>query len=294
MSGDALRWLITGAGGQLAVHAEQLLHDTPDHVVCLDEHQLDITDADAVEQAIATHRPEVVLNAAAYTAVDAAETNEALALLVNETGPRLLAEALARHGGRLLHVSTDYVFAGDASHPYEVDDDVDPQNAYGRTKLAGELAVRAALPDAAHVVRTAWVYGGPSANFVDTMIRLEGERDTLNVVTDEVGSPTWVGDLAAGLIELGRSDVPAGVLHYVNAGQASRFDLARETFRLVGADPERVRPIGSDAFPSVTKRPAWSVLSTDAWAAAGLTAPRPWQDALADCLHRRTAHPHGQ
>ena len=281
-------WLITGAGGQLATHALEQLTEAGDDVVALDEHQFDITDADSVTATVAEHRPDVLLNAAAYTAVDAAEEHEDVAARVNELGPRLLAEALAALGhGRLLHVSTDYVFAGDAAAPYEIDDPVDPQNAYGRTKLAGERAVRAALPDRSHIVRTAWVYGGPSANFVDTMLRLERERDTVSVVTDEVGSPTYVADLATGLIALGRADVPAGTLHFANSGQASRFDFAREIFRLAGADPGRVRPTDSSSFVTVAQRPAWSVLSTAAWVRAGLAKPRRWQDALADKLSRR-------
>lgn len=280
-----MRWLVTGSYGQLGTHALPLLEG--DHVVAVDVDTLDITDAGAVDAAIAEHRPDVVLNAAAYTAVDAAEENEPLAAAVNETGPRNLAESLARHGGRLLHVSTDYVFDGTASHAYEPDDPVDPQSAYGRTKLAGELAVRQALPDRSHVVRTAWIYGGPGPNFVDTMLRLERERDTVDVVNDQIGCPTWVGDLAAGLVELGRSDVPAGTLHFVNTGQASWFDLAREVFRLAGADPQRVRPTDSSTYVRPAKRPAWSVLSTAAWVAAGLTPPRAWQDALAACLAAR-------
>ncbi|MDQ2797025.1 MAG: dTDP-4-dehydrorhamnose reductase [Actinomycetota bacterium] len=283
-----MRWLITGAGGQLATHAERRLRNDGDDVVALPRSELDITSAEDVESVIVAEHPDVVLNAAAYTAVDAAQDNETAAAAANDLGPRLLAATLARHGGRLLHVSTDYVFDGTADYAYDVNDKVGPQGVYGRTKLAGELAVRAELPGRSHVVRTAWVYGGPGANFVDTMIRLEGERETLDVVADQIGCPTWVGDLAAGLIELGRSDVAAGVLHYVNAGQASWCDLARETFRLIGADPARVHAIGSDAFPSKTKRPGWSVLSTRAWQAAGLTPPRAWQDALAEAISTRS------
>jgi dTDP-4-dehydrorhamnose reductase len=154
---------------------------------------------------------------------------------------------------------------------------------YGRSKLAGEQAVRAALPDS-HVVRTAWVYGGPSPNFVDTMIKLEQSRDTLDVVDDQIGSPTWVRDLAAALIALGSSATPGGVLHYVNTGQASWCDLAREVFRLVGADPSRVRPVSSAQFPRPAPRPAWSVLGTTSWTNRELPAPRSWQAALADAL----------
>ncbi|MGI8677847.1 MAG: dTDP-4-dehydrorhamnose reductase [Jatrophihabitans sp.] len=282
-----MRWLITGAGGQVATHAARLLRAEGADAVSLTRNDLDITSAAAVDAAVVAERPEVVLNAAAYTAVDAAEDDEATAAAVNELGPRLLADALSRYGGRLLHVSTDYVFAGTADHPYDVDDETGPHGAYGRTKLAGERAVRAELPGRSHVVRTAWVYGGPGANFVDTMIRLEGERQTVEVVSDQIGSPTWAGDVAAGLIELGRSEAPAGVLHFVNAGQASWWDLARETFRLIGADPNRVRPTDSAAFARRAPRPAWSVLSTRAWQAAGLTPPRAWQEALAEAISTR-------
>jgi dTDP-4-dehydrorhamnose reductase len=282
------RWLVTGAGGQLGTHLVELLAGA--EVVAPTRSELDVTDPDAVRAAIAEHRPDVVLNAAAYTEVDAAEEDEAAADAVNHIGAGNLAAALAEVGGRLVHVSTDYVFTGEATEPYEVDAPVGPTGTYGRTKLDGERAVLSQLPDRSHVVRTAWVYGGPGPNFVDTMLRLEAERETLDVVADQIGSPTYVGDLAAALIELGRrEDVAAGVLHYVNAGQASWFELAREVFRLAGADPERVRPTDTASFPRPAKRPAWSVLSTAAWIRAGLTPPRPWPDALASALADRCA-----
>lgn len=286
-----MRWLVTGSAGQLGHHAVARLRDADVEVVALSSGDLDITDGAAVDAAIAVHRPDVVLNAAAYTAVEEAEEYEHYAGAVNHIGPWLLAEAVGRYGGRMLHVSTDYVFDGIASRPYEVDDPVNPQGAYGRTKLAGERAVLRVLPDRGYVVRTAWVYGGPGPNFVEMMLRLERERDTVDVVADQIGSPTWVVDLADALIKLGTSDVPCGVLHYVNTGQASRFGLAREVFRLADADPQRVYPVDSAAFPRRARRPAWSVLSTQAWVAAGLGRPRPWPDALAAAL---AAGPRGQ
>ena len=280
-------WLITGAAGQLGHHLVRRLTAAGARVTAVPRAELDITNGEDVDAAISRLRPDVVVNAAAYTAVDAAETDEATATAVNATGPGNLATALARHGGRLLHVSTDYVFDGTAHEPYEVDATPAPRTAYGRTKLAGELAVGAALPDRAFVVRTAWVHGGPGSNFVDTMLRLEHERPTVDVVSDQVGSPTWVGDLAGALIELGRSDVPAATLHYVNAGTASWFDLARATFALAGADPDRVRPVSSAQFTRPAPRPAWSVLATRSWTDLGLTAPRPWRAALAASISAR-------
>jgi dTDP-4-dehydrorhamnose reductase len=225
-----------------------------------------------------------VVNAAAYTKVDAAETDEERALAVNGNGPATLASALAKRAGHLIQVSTDYVFDGTHDRPYEPADPIGPRTAYGRTKLVGEQAVRDTLPDRSWVVRTAWVHGGPGPNFVSTMVRLEAERETLTVVADQIGSPTWAGDLAAGLIELGRSRVPAGTLHLTNSGQASWFDLAQAVFELRGADPSRIHPITTAEFPVPAPRPAWSVLSTAAWTGAGLTAPRDWRAALAVSL----------
>jgi len=283
------RWLVTGAAGQVGSRVVERLGGAD--VVATTRSELDVTDALAVRRAVDTHRPDVVVNAAAYTAVDAAEDDELAAAAVNHLAAENLARALAAAGqGRLVHVSTDYVFDGDATEPYDVDAPTGPTGAYGRTKLAGERAVLSALPGRAYVVRTAWVYGGPGPNFVDTMLRLEKERETVDVVSDQVGSPTYAGDLAAALIELGsRTEVPAGVLHYANAGQASWFELAREVFRLAGADPSRVRPTDTASFPRPAPRPAWSVLSTRAWVAAGLTPPRPWQEALAEALAGRGA-----
>lgn len=278
-----MRWLVTGAGGQLGSHLARVLEGSDD-VICLARRQLDITRSADVNEAVDALRPDVVLNAAAYTAVDAAENDEPAALAINRDGPANLATALATRSGRLIHVSTDYVFRGDAHHPYEPDDPTGPRTAYGRTKLAGERAVRQVLPDRSVIVRTAWVYGGPGPNFVDTMRRLAAGSEPVRVVDDQIGSPTFVADLAAALVTLGRRETGARTLHYANSGQASWADLARETFRLVGEDPGRVVCVGSADFPRPARRPTWSVLSTAAWSALHLPAPRPWPEALRDHL----------
>lgn len=254
--------------------------------------ELDITDEAAVRSALADlagvardgGRRPVVVNAAAYTAVDAAETDEATASLVNAHGPALLASAAAEVGVPLVHVSTDYVFDGTAQRPYEPDDPVGPRSVYGSTKLAGERAVLAAS-DAAWVVRTAWVYGAVGNNFVKTMARLEGQRDTLSVVDDQRGTPTWSADLAVGLLDLAVAIAdghgPAQrVLHRTGAGETTWFGLARAVFEELGADPERVRPCTTADFPRPAPRPAYSVLSDSAWRAAGLVAAVPWRAAL--------------
>jgi dTDP-4-dehydrorhamnose reductase len=215
--------------------------------------------------------------------VDAAETDEGTAEVVNGRAPGWLAEELAGRG-RLVHVSTDYVFDGSATEPYPVDASIAPTSAYGRTKAAGERAVAAAGGDAS-VVRTAWVYGRHGANFVRTMLRLEAQHETLTVVDDQVGSPTWSADLAAGLVALGsRAGAVPPVLHCTNAGQVSWCGFARAVFEQIGADPERVRPITTAEFPRPAPRPAYSVLDGSAWAAAGLPPMRPWWDALAEAL----------
>ncbi|WP_375490372.1 dTDP-4-dehydrorhamnose reductase [uncultured Jatrophihabitans sp.] len=281
-------WLVTGAGGQVATHVVARLRELDANVTACSRAELDIADAASVRAVLDRVQPDVVVNTAAYTKVDAAENEADAAHRANATGPQVLAEELTGASTRLLHVSTDYVFDGTASAPYDVDDPTGPRTVYGRTKLAGEQAVRAQRPQGSCIVRTAWVCGGPGPNFIDTMLRLEGERERLTVVDDQIGSPTTAADLGAALVELGRApgDLP-GIVHYVNAGQASWCDLAREVFRLAGADPSRVEAIDSASYAFATPRPAWSVLTTRSWTAAGLSAPRPWQQAVADVVRAR-------
>ena len=275
-----MRWLITGAHGQLGTDLRHVLNDSVDDVLAVSHTELDITDTGAVARVVACYSPDVVVNAAAYTAVDAAETDEDAAYRVNVSGPAVLASALARQVGRLIHISTDYVFAGDATRPYEVDDPTGPKSVYGRTKLAGEQAVRELLPDRSFVVRTAWVYGAVGSNFVKTMARLERERETVSVVDDQRGSPTWSADLARGLVELGRSDTAPGIYHCTGSGETTWFGFAQAIFEEIGADPARVLPTTTDAFPRPAPRPAYSVLSMTSWRRPGLTPMPHWRDTL--------------
>lgn len=254
--------------------------------------ELDITDESAVRAAVAeladtarsAGRLPVLVNAAAYTAVDAAETDEDTAYRVNAEGPGLVARVSAEFAVPMIHVSTDYVFDGTGQRPYEPDDPTGPQGAYGRTKLAGERAVLAAS-DRAWVVRTAWVYGAVGSNFVKTMATLETQRDQLSVVDDQRGSPTWSADLAAGLLDLATAIAEGRaperrVLHRTGAGDTTWFGLARAVFEELGADPERVRPCTTADFPRPAPRPAYSVLSAKAWQDAGLVDALPWREAL--------------
>ncbi|MCJ0903587.1 dTDP-4-dehydrorhamnose reductase [Rhodococcus sp. ARC_M6] len=281
--------LLTGARGQLGTRIETLARSAGLAIAAFDSSQWDIADLGAVERIMSSNDVtpnSVVINCAAYTAVDAAESDEAVATRVNAVGPGNLADACARVGARLIHVSTDYVFPGDAHTPYESDAPTGPSTVYGRTKLAGEEAVRESGAASA-IVRTAWVYSGEAGDFVGTMRRLEAEREFVDVVDDQIGSPTYSLDLAAGLLELAaRPFTGSTTLHATNAGQASWFDLARAVFEEIGADPNRVRPCSSAQFVRPAPRPAYSVLSGHAWAAAGLSPLRPWREALHDALGR--------
>ncbi|MBC9724430.1 dTDP-4-dehydrorhamnose reductase [Streptomyces sp. TRM68367] len=287
-AGAPAGWLVTGAGGMLGQDVLAVLAAEGERSVALDRAALDLTDPAAVHEALDRHRPAVVVNCAAWTAVDDAETREAEALRINGDGPAHLAAACARTGAVLLHVSTDYVFAGDATAPYAEDAPTAPRSAYGRTKLAGERAVLQTLPDRVYVVRTAWLYGTGGTNFVRTMIRLADVRETLDVVDDQRGQPTWSADLAALLTALGRGALagtaPAGVYHGTSSGETTWYGFTREIFRLLGTDPDRVRPTTSEAFTRPAPRPTYSVLGHDRFAGAGIEPLRDWRAALTEAF----------
>jgi len=288
-------WLVTGAGGQLGTDLRRVL--AGQDVTALGRAQLDLTDETQVRSALrrwldgAAGRP-VVVNAAAYTAVDAAEDDEATARLVNGAAPGWLAQELAGRG-RLVHVSTDYVFDGTATRPYRVEDLPAPRSAYGRTKLAGEQAVAAAGGDAV-VVRTAWVYAAHGRNFVRTMLRLQGERETVSVVDDQIGSPTWSADLARGLVQAATAPELPPVLHATNSGSTTWCGLARLVFSLTGADPARVLSTTTEGYPTPAPRPAYSVLDPASWQAAGLTPLPAWEASVRACLEELGAATQGQ
>ena len=282
-------WLVTGAGGQLGRDLVEVLARRPGvELVAPKRSDLDITDEEAVAAAVAGM--DVVVNAAAWTDVDGAETAETEATRINGTGVRHLARACAVSGARLLHVSTDYVFSGDATTPYREDAPTAPLNAYGRSKLVGERAVAQELPERGYVVRTAWLYGEHGGNFVATMLRLAGIRDTVDVVADQRGQPTWSHALAQQMAALGESalagSAPPGPYHGTASGETSWYGLARAVFAAAGLDPDRVRPTTSDRFRRPAPRPAYSVLGHDRWAAAGLAPMPPWQQQLTAALSR--------
>jgi dTDP-4-dehydrorhamnose reductase len=285
------RWLVTGGAGMLGRDLAGVLGEAGADVLAPGRRELDVTDADAVRAAVAGR--DVVVNTAAWTDVDGAESEEAAATRVNGDGPRTLAAACAASGAVLLQLSTDYVFRGDATAPYSHDAPTSPVNAYGRGKLAGERAVLDLLPERGYVVRTAWLYGAHGRNFVSTMLGLAERHATVDVVDDQRGQPTWTRALARQLYELGEAAVagraPAGVYHGTASATATWFDLARAAFELTGLDPERVRPTTSEAFVRPARRPAYSVLAHERWAEAGV-APQPhWRDQLTEALPTLTS-----
>ncbi|CAJ1501875.1 dTDP-4-dehydrorhamnose reductase [[Mycobacterium] kokjensenii] len=284
------RIVITGAGGQvgtfLTARAAQAGLDT----LALTSADCDIADPAAVD-GLALRPGDVLINCAAYTAVDAAETDRERAHAVNAAGPGHLAAACARAGARLIHISTDYVFDGDFGgeppRPYEPGDATRPLSVYGSTKLAGEQAVLTGSADAL-VVRTSWVYTGAAggSDFVAVMRDRAAAGADVAVVDDQVGSPTYTGDLVDALLALAAAPPSARVLHAANDGAVSRFDQARAVFAAVGADPERVRPVSSAQNPRPAARPAYSALSGVESAKAGLTPLRRWSDALSAAVAR--------
>ncbi|MGE2836524.1 dTDP-4-dehydrorhamnose reductase [Mycobacterium sp. SMC-4] len=274
--------VITGAAGLVGrVLAGQARRHGYD-VVTLTSAQWDITSSDAGASEV--RAGDVVVNCAAYTQVDAAEADAQRAHLVNAVGAGNVARVCADAGAALIHLSTDYVFDGTLRRPYDIDDAVGPVSVYGRTKLAGEQAVHAALPDAC-VVRTAWIYEGrDGTDFAAAMRRAALGDGTVDVVADQIGSPTYVEDLCAALLQIADGDVRAPLLHAANVGAVSRYEQAQAVFSSVGADPSRVKPVDSSRHPRPAPRPAYSALSPAKSAAAGLTPLRPWREAVAAAM----------
>jgi dTDP-4-dehydrorhamnose reductase len=282
------RVVVTGAGGQLGTDLLLALERGPRSPAHqgLTRAECDIVDPHRVRSVLSDQARAaegaglVVVNAAAYTNVDGAESEEAAAYAINAAGTAHLAMVCAELGARLVHVSTDYVFAGDGTSPYEATDAPDPRTAYGRTKLAGEQAVQVLLGANGFVVRSGWLYGRTGPNFVKTMLRLAGERNQLQVVDDQRGAPTWTAQLAERLLELALADVPGGIYHCSAAGATTWFAFARAIFERAGLDPARVQPSTTAALARPAPRPAYSVLSARSWTGAGLTPLPAWDEQL--------------
>jgi dTDP-4-dehydrorhamnose reductase len=275
MAGSKPVTLILGGGGMLGA---DLRAEFPERsILAPSSAELDIRDAAAVLEAAAG--AAVVINAAAYTAVDDAEAHEQEAHAINAVGAENAARAAAEAGAAFVQLSTDYVFDGTATEPYREGAPRNPVSAYGRTKAEGEERVLAAHPSP-YIVRTAWLYGAGGRNFPRTMLSLAAERDTVSVVTDQVGQPTWTADLARLIATLLDVEAAPGIYHATNSGTATWFGFARAVFERAGLDPERVQPTDSSTFVRPAPRPAYSVLGHGAWTRAALDTPPSWEDAL--------------
>jgi dTDP-4-dehydrorhamnose reductase len=287
-----MRILVCGAGGQVGQELVERAAGFGLEVLAPARAQLDISKPEQVAAAM-RQRPGLIINAAAYTHVDNAESHSEQAYAVNRDGARNLAEAAEHAGVPLFHISTDYVFSGEADHPYIESDETGPTGVYGASKLAGEEAIRACLP--AHLIlRTSWVYGVYGNNFVKTMLRLARQRDALGVVSDQMGCPTQAGAIASVLLELARRHAAGtglawGVYHYSGAPACSWYDFAAEIFRqgeragLIARQPT-VSPIATAQYPTPARRPAWSVLDCSRFESAFGLKPHAWQDDLADVI----------
>lgn len=270
------RWLVVGANGMLGQDLVELAQAAGAQVTSLDLPAIDITDPQSVAAAFAGQHFDVVVNCAAWTAVDAAEDSEPQAFMVNAVGPANLARAAAANGARLVQISTDYVFPGDASAPYAEGSHIGPKGAYGRTKAAGEWAV-AANTDDYLIVRTAWLYGAGGPNFPKTMARLAADRDVLTVVDDQKGQPTWTRDLADLIIRLIAAQAPSGIYHGTSQGAVTWNGFAKAIMNSIGSET-RVDPVSSEAFAAKAPRPAYSVLDHSALRNIGVEPIGDWQE----------------
>lgn len=284
-----MKLLVTGANGQLGRELVEVCEVRGETVVGLDVDSLDITNRDAVHAAIAELAPDIVVNCAAYTAVDACEAHEDVALDVNAHAVRWIAEAVDAVGAHLVHISTDYVFDGTSDRPYVESDPPNPRSAYGRTKLAGEREALA-LGSAGTVVRTSWVCGFHGNNMVKTVLRLVGENSPLSFVDDQVGHPTFTSDLAPALLLLAR-DRRSGLFHVTNQGAVSWYGFVGAILDVLGRDATEVRPIATADLdpPRPAPRPANSVLENRAWRDVGYPPLRDFREPLGELVARLTA-----
>ncbi|MGD2182947.1 dTDP-4-dehydrorhamnose reductase [Lusitaniella coriacea] len=284
-----MRILLTGVTGQLGRELQRILPEIAEVIGC-SRQEMDLAQPEQILRAIACVQPHLILNAGAYTAVDKAETELDLVRAINGIAPKFLAEEAQKREIALFHISTDYVFDGRKNTPYTEEDETNPLNAYGASKWVGEEGIRQATAN--HLIlRTAWVYGaGETGNFVKTMLRLGAEREEIRVVSDQIGSPTWTGDLARAIAQLlTHTPFPTGTYHYTNSGVASWYDFAVAIFEEASnldfpLKVKNVIPIATADYPTPARRPAYSVLSTQKIAALLSTQPPHWREGLRQML----------
>jgi dTDP-4-dehydrorhamnose reductase len=280
-----MTWLVVGASGQLGKSVCEVLQSRGLNLISWDRNIGSASEESFVSSFVGKVQPKVIVNCAAWTDVDGAENNEIGAQLINMHAVGYLAKAAKLCDAKFAHVSTDYVFSGQREVPWSEGDEKHPLSVYGRTKAKGEDLINVIYPERSYIFRTAWLYSAYRKNFVKTMGSLAmKESGTVKVVSDQFGQPTFAGDLAGQIVDSVLANIPFGIYHATNSGQASWFQFAREIFRLVGADVSRVEPTGTDLFPRPAKRPFYSVLGHDKWLESGVKGMRNWKIALESAM----------
>lgn len=277
-------WLILGANGQLGQSLQHVLTANNIAFTATNRDSLDISDRDACIKSFTTLSPDVVVNCAAWTAVDLAEDNEAEAFRINCDAVRNVAIASRQVNATNVHISTDYVFSGVANNPYDVDSPTAPVSIYGKSKLCGEVAIAAEYPAKSYVIRTAWLYSPHGGNFVKTMIRKALSASAVRVVSDQLGQPTLASDLAKHIVDLVKSKAPFGIFHGTNSGITSWHDLTVEIYSLLGVDTSLVSPVPTSEYPTKAVRPQFSVLSHAHTIDCGVAVMQDWKSALKESL----------
>jgi len=275
-----MKWAITGGSGQLSRSLVDLLDKEGVPYITWSHKDLDVADDSSIK-VIRETCPDLLINCAAWTNVDAAEEFPERAARVNQVGPRNMARAAKELKIPLVHISTDYVFSGQSGKPWSTDSKTEPMSSYGLSKLLGEKEITKSLDVNFYILRTAWLYGPYGKNFSKTILKKAiTSKEPINVVNDQIGQPTTTKSLAEQIFKVAKSRVPSGIYHATNTGQASWWDFACEIFTLAGEDVERVRPSSSEDFPSKVKRPKYSVLDQSAWSKVGMETMPEWREAL--------------
>ena len=275
-----MRWAVVGANGMLGSDLVSVL--SKENVTALTKSECDVTNLASIENSIKD--VDVVVNCAAYTAVDNAETNEEMAFAINATGAENLANICKKIGARIINISTDYVFDGKAKAPYDERAETNPNSVYGKSKLAGEVAVSRILPGNHLIVRTAWLYGKNGNHFGKTILNLAKTNENLRIVDDQIGQPTWTIDLSRKIVELVEKKSPAGAYHGTSSGEVSWFDFAREIFELADLDKNRIIPVSSEEFIRPAPRPKYSVLGHSKFENLNIEPIRNWKEALREAF----------
>ena len=277
-------WLILGGEGQLGLSLQLTLSQANIPYRAVGRDALDVCNRDDCIRIIKEIQPKIVVNCAAWTAVDLAEDNEEQAFNINCTGSRNVAIACRETNATLVHVSTDYVFSGVADAPYETDSSTAPTSVYGRSKLCGELAVSEELPERSYIFRTAWLYSQFRGNFVKTMVRKALSNSPVQVVSDQLGQPTVATDLAQHIVDVVDSNAPYGIFHGTNSGQASWYELTKEIYSFLKVDDSLVTPVPTSEYPTRAIRPQYSVLGHSRTSSLGLKEMTDWKMALLNAL----------